>query len=364
MPADKAGNEQWWENYVPKDQFVHLIAGGLSGGVSRTCVSPLERVKMLLQIQVSSSKYSGVYGTLATIYRNEGLIGYFKGNGTNIVRIVPYTAVQFAAYEEFKKILKIPEDTRQQRPIMRLTAGALAGIVSATVTYPLDLIRTRLACQGDGAERKYRNIRHAFVTILREEGGLFSNCLFKGIGPTLIGVAPYIGLNFMVYESLKGYCLTYYLAETAGHKLRVMHQDKDLPVAIKLLCGAVAGAVAQSGTYPLDVVRRRMQMQGAAKGLFKYNSTWDAFKVIIKSEGFVGLYKGMWPNLLKVRLDTGSPAMYNTIIYFMTVSQVPLSLPREREGKRSQYVNFIHYKPIASFLPCEQSFFSTHPGSD
>ena len=51
MPADKAGNEQWWENYVPKDQFVHLIAGGLSGGVSRTCVSPLERVKMLLQVR-------------------------------------------------------------------------------------------------------------------------------------------------------------------------------------------------------------------------------------------------------------------------------------------------------------------------
>ncbi|XP_031565492.1 mitochondrial substrate carrier family protein V-like [Actinia tenebrosa] len=297
----------WWEKYIPKGQLIHLVAGGVAGGVSRTCVSPLERVKMLLQIQTTGPnvKYSGVAGTLAKIYTKEGLIGYFKGNGTNIVRIVPYTAVQFAAYEEFKKLFKIPTDIREQHPVKRLAAGASAGIVSATVTYPLDLIRTRLACQGEGAERKYRNIRHAFVTIIREEGGLFSNCLFKGLGPTLIGIAPYIGLNFMVYETLKGFCLKYYLAEAAGHKLRVIHHDQDLPVVAKLGCGAVAGAVAQSGTYPLDVVRRRMQMEGAVEGLFKYNSTWDAFKVIITTEGIKGLFKGMWPNLLKVAPTIG-----------------------------------------------------------
>ncbi|XP_048590315.1 mitochondrial adenine nucleotide transporter ADNT1 [Nematostella vectensis] len=294
----------WWERYVPKDQFVHLIAGGIAGGVSRTCVSPLERVKMLLQIQVTNAKYSGVGGTLAKIYRDEGLYGYFKGNGTNIVRIVPYTAVQFAAYEEFKKLLKIPQDPREQHPFLRLTAGSLAGIVSCTATYPLDLVRTRLACQGEGVERKYRNIRHAFVTILKEEGGLFSGCLFKGLGPSLIGIAPYIGLNFMVYETMKGLCMDFYTARAAGHKLRTIHHDLELPVVAKLFCGAVAGAVAQSGTYPLDVVRRRMQME-RGEGMFKYSSTWDGFKVIVRSEGFIGLFKGMWPNLLKVAPTIG-----------------------------------------------------------
>ncbi|KAL9962186.1 hypothetical protein ACROYT_G031267 [Oculina patagonica] len=295
----------WWEKYIPKDQLIHLVAGGVAGGVSRTCVSPLERVKMLLQIQVTEARYTSVTQTLVKIGRDEGLYGYFKGNGTNIVRIVPYTAVQFAAYEEFKKLLKIPEDTREQHPIMRLTAGAMAGIVSSTVTYPLDLIRTRLAVQGEGSERRYRNIRHACVTIVREEGGLFSGALFRGLGPSLIGIAPYIGLNFAVYESLKGYVMTYYHAQAGGHKLRVLTHEGDLPVVIKLSCGAVAGAVAQSGTYPLDVVRRRMQMKGATGELFKYNSTWHAFNVIVKTEGIRGLFKGMWPNLLKVAPTIG-----------------------------------------------------------
>lgn len=305
MNPKELRDSRWWESYVPKDQLIHLVAGGIAGGVSRTCVSPLERVKMLMQIQVSEARYTGVTQTLVKIGKEEGLYGYFKGNGTNIVRIVPYTAVQFAAYEEFKKLLKIPEDPREQRPLMRLTAGAMAGIVSSTATYPLDLIRTRLAVQGEGSERRYRNIRHAFVTIIKEEGGLFSGCLFRGLGPSLIGIAPYIGMNFAVYEGLKGYVMTYYLAEAGGHKLRTLTHEQDLPVVIKLSCGSVAGAVAQTGTYPLDVVRRRMQMKGATGELFKYNSTWHAFKVIIKSEGPYGLFKGMWPNLLKVAPTIG-----------------------------------------------------------
>lgn len=295
----------WWESYIPRNQLIHLVSGGIAGGVSRTCVSPLERVKMLLQIQVSAGKYTGVNQTLVRIGKEEGLHGYFKGNGTNIVRIVPYTAVQFAAYEEFKKLFRIPEDPREQHPVLRLTAGALAGVVSSTVTYPLDLIRTRLAVQGEGSERRYKNIRHAFITIIKEEGGLLSGCLFRGLGPSLIGIAPYIGLNFAVYETLKGYVMTHGRAEAGGHKLRTLTHEEDLPIVIKLSCGSIAGAVAQTGTYPLDVVRRRMQMKGATGELFKYNSTWHAFNVVVRTEGLGGLFKGMWPNLLKVAPTIG-----------------------------------------------------------
>ena len=72
--------------------------------------------------------------------------------------------------------------------------------------------------------------------------------------------------------------------------------------------------VLSTGTYPLDVVRRRMQMKGATGELFKYNSTWHAFKVIVKSEGVYGLFKGMWPNLLKVKI------LYNASFYSPTAT--------------------------------------------
>jgi len=117
---------------------------------------------------------------------------------------------------------------------------------------------------------------------------------------------PYIGLNFAVYESLEGYGMTFYHAQACGHKLRVLTHERDLPVVVKLSCGAMAGSVAQTGTYPLDVVRCRLQMKGASGELFKYNSTWHAFNIIVNTEGIRGLrFKGMWPNLLKVAPTVG-----------------------------------------------------------
>jgi solute carrier family 25 phosphate transporter 23/24/25/41 len=72
------------------------------------------------------------------------------------------------------------------------------------------------------------------------------------------------------------------------------------PVAKKLLCGALAGTFAQTITYPLDVLRRRMQVTGMPGVAYKYNSTWDALKKLVAQEGIKGLYKGMVPNYLKV----------------------------------------------------------------
>lgn len=281
-------------------QVKHVIAGGVAGAVSRTCVSPLERVKILLQIQVKNPKFLGVGATLIKIGKEEGLRGYFKGNGTNVLRIIPYSAVQFAAYEEFKKLLKVSEDLQSQTPLRRLVAGGLAGTTSVVATYPLDLVRTRLAAQGHGHEKRYRNILHAFQTILKNEGGILSGCLYKGLPPTVMGIAPYIGLNFAVYETLKDLVLGHFIVMARGVELKRMDKDKELPVSVRLLCGGLAGAISQTITYPLDVVRRRMQMKGISGELFAYTSTKNAFTVIVKVEGIQGLYKGMWPNLLKV----------------------------------------------------------------
>jgi len=277
-------------------RFKHFLSGGIAGAISRTCVSPLERNKILLQLQVHDAKFQGVFGTLKTIWKEEGFIGYFKGNGINVARIAPYTAVQFMTYEECKKLMKIPEDARQQHPLKKLTAGAISGMVSVTVTYPMDLVRTRLAAQGEGAQKKYRGIFHCFSTILKEEGGLFSGSLFRGLGPSLVGVAPYVGLNFLIFETTKGWCLPYANRDIEEGQAAA----KELPVPWKLFCGSVAGAVSQTLTYPIDVIRRRMQMKGSHGSVFAYNSTWHACKIIFQREGIYGLYKGNVPNLVKV----------------------------------------------------------------
>lgn len=202
--------------------------------------------------------------------------------------IAPYSAIQFSAYEVAKKLLARLSPTSELTTPLRLTAGALAGICSVVATYPLDLVRSRLSIVSAaiGTRAPTDNAVGIFPTTLaiyRQEGGLRG--LYRGLVPTVIGVAPYVGSNFAAYEFLKQtFC----------------PPDQPSSVLKKLACGAFAGGMSQSVTYPLDVLRRRMQVTGMSGMGFKYDGAWDATKKIIQKEGVRGLYKGLWPNLLKV----------------------------------------------------------------
>ena len=105
MTAERGNKRDYWNETA--GTLKNMIAGGVAGAVSRTAVSPLERMKILFQVQgtgVAGGNYSGVISTLARMRREEGWRGYFKGNLTNIVRIVPYSAVQFSTYELAKQV--------------------------------------------------------------------------------------------------------------------------------------------------------------------------------------------------------------------------------------------------------------------
>ncbi len=116
---------------------------------------------------------------------------------------------------------------------------------------------------------------------------------------------PYVGLNFSVYETLKDWMM----------KSPTFRPDDgaELGVVTKLACGAAAGTVGQTVAYPLDVVRRRMQMvgwkdassiitaDGQVRAPVQYNGMVDAFRKTVKNEGLWALYKGLVPNSVKVK---------------------------------------------------------------
>lgn len=96
-----------FEQMIRSDAAIQLVAGGAAGAASRTAVSPFERTKILFQIQSSMPMgyhHKGTWDTLKWIYQNEGLMGYFKGNGTNVVRMVPYSAVQVCGFMESSSV--------------------------------------------------------------------------------------------------------------------------------------------------------------------------------------------------------------------------------------------------------------------
>ncbi|GKU87980.1 hypothetical protein SLEP1_g2299 [Rubroshorea leprosula] len=170
-----------------------------------------------------------------------------------------------------------------------------------SATYPMDMVRGRLTVQTEKSPYQYRGMFHALSTVLREEG---PRALYKGWVPSVIGVIPYVGLNFAVYESLKDW-----LIKTKPFGLV---EDNELGVTTRLACGAAAGTVGQTVAYPLDVIRRRMQMvgwsnaasvvtgDGMSKAPLEYSGMIDAFRKTVRYEGFGALYKGLVPNSVKV----------------------------------------------------------------
>lgn len=266
-----------------------------------------------------------------------------RGNGASVLRIVPYAAIHFTAYESYRKaIVKLVTQASSSKPVspvIDLLAGSAAGASAVMITYPLDLVRTRLAYQSESGKRHHSSdakvsnranshatastssarrksqhfqpqtststIRGVIASTLKQEGFLG---LYRGIGPTLAGILPYAGLKFYVYQSLKQY---YWKQKQADDALEPLSHQK-LPVAVMLTFGAGAGLIAQTLTYPLDVVRRRMQVQGLklplaqqqaavqAKNVTVLQSTWHGLVTIWQQQGTKALFAGLSINYMKV----------------------------------------------------------------
>eukprot|EP00897_Mesotaenium_endlicherianum_P004328 jgi/Mesen1/3923/ME000209S02935 len=272
-----------------------LMAGGIAGAVSKTCTAPLARLTILFQLQgmmkepgLAPLKSPSIVHEAARIMREEGFMAFWKGNAVTIVHRLPYSAINFFSYEKYKSTLTMlagidPEHESLSAGMgTKLVAGGGAGCTAASLTYPLDLVRTRLAAQR--SSRYYRGIFGTLSTIARDEG---IRGLYKGMGATLLGVGPNIAINFCVYETLKSQWL-----------LASPHMPAPL---IILGCGSLAGICSSTATFPLDLVRRRMQLEGAGGRPRVYTSgIAGTFMHIVRNEGWRALYRGIVPEYIKV----------------------------------------------------------------
>uniref|UniRef100_A0A6V7QWS0 Uncharacterized protein n=1 Tax=Ananas comosus var. bracteatus TaxID=296719 RepID=A0A6V7QWS0_ANACO len=249
-------------------------AGAISGAAAKTLTAPLDRVKLLMQThslraaQGGGKKGFGFAEAITMIGKDEGIRGYWKGNLPQVIRIIPYSAVQLFSYEVYKKLFRKKDG--ELSVLGRLVAGACAGMTSTLVTYPLDVLRLRLA-----VEPGSRTMSQVALNMLREEG-LAS--FYGGLGPSLIGIAPYIAVNFCMFDLVK-------------KSLPERYQRRP---ETSLATALVSATLATLMCYPLDTVRRQMQMKGSP-----YNTILDAFPGIVERDGLIGLYRGFVPNALK-----------------------------------------------------------------
>nr|XP_027187736.1 mitochondrial substrate carrier family protein B-like isoform X2 [Cicer arietinum] len=218
-----------------------LLAGGVAGALSKTCTAPLARLTILFQVQgmhsnVATLRKASIWNEASRIIHEEGFRAFWKGNLVTIAHRLPYSSVNFYSYEHYKKFLRtVPrlqshKDSASADLCIHFVGGGMAGITAAASTYPLDLVRTRLAAQTNFAY--YRGIGHALQTIIKEEGILG---LYKGLGTTLLTVGPNIAISFSVYESLRSFWMS--------------NRSDDSTVVVSLACGSLSGIASSTDTY-------------------------------------------------------------------------------------------------------------------
>ncbi|KAM7255663.1 hypothetical protein ACFE04_008561 [Oxalis oulophora] len=271
-----------------------LIGGATTGAVTKSAVAPLERIKILYQTRTQGFQSIGVYPSFTKVIKHEGLLGLYKGNGAAVLRVLPYSGFHYMAYERYRSWLVNTCPSVGTGPVVDLIAGSAAGGTAVLCTYPLDLARTKLAYQVVDRRQfyvngnkcihsnpAYRGLQDVFRSVYKENG---VRGFYRGVGPTLVGIFPYAGLKFYLYEELK---------------LRIPEEQRD-SIPMRLSCGASAGLVAQTFSYPLDVIRRQMQINNAQKGKVQYKNTMECVRNIVRNQGWRQLYAGLSVNYLKV----------------------------------------------------------------
>jgi len=261
-----------------------FISGGISGVASRTITSPLDVVKILFQVGTKETR-SGFLQSFSNLYKKEGLKAFWKGNGIACIRLFPYSAVQFATFNKLKVLMS--KDGRLNA-LNAGIAGSTAGICATVVTYPTDMVKTRLTvAHSDKSKSKYKGVIDCFRVVYREEGMM---AFYKGLSTSIIGVIPFAGGTFMSYEVL----------DRAWGKPK----DKMTPME-NFINGCLAAAFAQTFSFPFDTIRKKLQAQSKTVSAemqpdVEFNGMFDAFKQTVKKLGFLGLWAGTTANLAKV----------------------------------------------------------------
>lgn len=194
--------------------YKYLIAGGVAGAISRTATAPLDRLKVLLQVQTEAPTKRGVIGGLKLMYQEGGVLAFFRGNGINILKVAPESAIKFYAFENMKELVVGSDSNGKMNEIGaggRLLAGGTAGAIAQTAIYPLDLVKTRLqtfSCENGARPPRLMTLSK---DILVHEG---SRAFYRGLVPSLLGMVPYAGIDLAAYETLKDFSHRYIGADS------------------------------------------------------------------------------------------------------------------------------------------------------
>jgi solute carrier family 25 protein 42 len=278
----------------------HLLCGAAAGAAAKTVTAPLDRLKIIFQVSEQRFTLRAGAGALRHTLALHGARALWRGHSATLLRIVPYAGLHYASHEALEEsLLKAHRSadgastyaaaagaTRALGPVERFAAGAGAGALATVATYPLDVLRARLALAGADAAAAGAPAAAApgLAAGVRALAAAGPRAAFRGLGPTLAGIVPYSGVTWLAYGTLRE------RADAGAGTSQLT----------TLAAGALAGLVGQSATYPLDIARRRMQVGGAAGA----GGAAAVLARAVRAEGAAVLFKGLSLNWLKGPMAT------------------------------------------------------------
>ena len=297
---------------------------------------PLDVVKTRLQVAHASAGGAGGYGgirsSLRTIIAEEGTRGLYRGLGPTLVALLPNWAVYFTVYERLKDLLRHAEagDATPLPHGAHMAAAAGAGGATVLTTNPLWVAKTRLQVQSAAGLRErlassapwhatpYKGTRDCLRRIAKEEG---LRGLYSGLGPSLVGIF-HVMIQLPVYEASKAM-----LAERA-------HVPSDeLGTSALVAASSASKMVASVVTYPHEVVRARMHVEGCGP----FRGVGRICRAVYGEAGMAGFYRGCGANLVRT-----TPAAAITFTSFELITRAihhwvaRLDEERLRGGERTQ----------------------------
>lgn len=297
--------------------FGFFIAGGISGVISRTSTAPFDRIKVFLIARTDLSSTllnskdeislknpnadlskirSPLIKAATTLYRQGGLRAFYVGNGLNVIKVFPESAMKFGSFELAKNLMAKLEGVNDTGEISRFSiyvAGGLGGVMAQFFVYPIDTLKYRVQCAPLNTKSKGNALLLSTAKQMYRDGGL--KLFYRGISVGVMGIFPYAALDLGTFSALKKWYI-----KRESQLTGLPKEDVIMSNLIVLPMGAFSGTVGATLVYPINLLRTRLQAQGTYAHPYVYNGFKDVLLQTIQREGYQGLFKGLVPNLAKV----------------------------------------------------------------
>lgn len=295
--------------------FADFAAGGISGAVAKTATAPIERVKLIIQTQDANpliksgevQRYTGIGNCFTRVYQEQGLGAFWRGNFTNVIRYFPTQAFNFAFKDTIKALFpRYSSKTDFGKFFMvNMASGGLAGAGSLCIVYPLDYARTRLASDVGSGKRSFNGLADCLTKTMKGPGGV--GALYNGFGVSVMGIIPYRGVYFGMFDTLAS--------------MNPYRKDRGfVGLGSKFAIAQLTAITAGYASYPFDTIRRRLQMQSEKpKEEWLYKGTVDCCQKIMREEGTSALFKGAGANALRTVGSAMVLVLYGEIKHMMGI---------------------------------------------